>query len=61
MAPEPQNGFGVFFFYFLSGVRKGRFCKGFCKFWRAERGFLRGKSWWSCGENVAGNDSKSGG
>jgi hypothetical protein len=58
MTPRPQNGFGVFFLIYFFGSGKGRFCRGFCEIWRAERGFLRGKSWWSCGENVAGNDSK---
>jgi hypothetical protein len=29
-----------------------RFCGGFCDFRCAERGELRGKTWWSCGETV---------
>jgi hypothetical protein len=37
-----------------------RFCRGFCEFRCAERGELAGKTWWSCGESVAGNNSKSG-
>jgi hypothetical protein len=33
--------------------------QGFCQFRRAERGELAGKTWWSCGESVAENNSKS--
>jgi hypothetical protein len=39
MTPRPQNGFGVFFLIYFSGSGKGRFCRGFCEIWRAERGF----------------------
>jgi hypothetical protein len=35
------------------------FCRGFYDFGCAERGELRGKTWWSCGESMAGNYSKS--
>jgi hypothetical protein len=60
MAPESQNDFGVFFFWFLFLEEKGRFCWGFCDFWCAKRGFSlvnRGefvvKTWWK-------DDTKSG-
>jgi hypothetical protein len=33
-------------------VVEWRFCSGFCDFRCAERGELRGKTWWSCGETV---------
>ena len=43
MAPEPQNGFGVFFLNFNFGREKCVFAEGFCEPGGAERGFLRGK------------------
>jgi hypothetical protein len=36
-----------------------RFCGGFCDFRCAERGELRGKTWWSCGETVVEITSRS--
>jgi hypothetical protein len=33
------------------------FLQGFCHFLGAERGELRGTTWWVGGESVAGNDS----
>jgi hypothetical protein len=36
-----------------------RFCRGFCDFRWAERGELRGKTWWSCGETVVEITSRS--
>jgi hypothetical protein len=32
------------------GVVDGRFCRGFCEMWRAERGFLMVNLWWIGGE-----------
>jgi hypothetical protein len=39
-------------------VVEWRFCRGFCDFRCAERGELRGKTWWSCGESVVEITSK---
>jgi hypothetical protein len=36
------------------------FLQGFLRFTVRKRGELRGKTWWNCGESVAGNDNKSG-
>jgi hypothetical protein len=48
----------IFWFIFF-GVVEEHFCRGFCEFWVCRTWFLDAKSWWVCGENVAGNDSKS--
>jgi hypothetical protein len=36
-----------------------RFCRGLFDFRCAERGELRGKTWWSCGESVVEITSRS--
>jgi hypothetical protein len=45
-------------FCFFSGVVSWRFCGGFCKKRRAERGFLMVKSWWNAGKRWSENDLK---
>ena len=41
---EGSGSFAVYFVDFF-GVAKWRFCRGFCDFWCAEHGEMRGKSW----------------
>jgi hypothetical protein len=56
MTPGPQNGFGVFFFLFFSKKARRAILLGVLQILTCRTWFLRGKSWWICGENVAEND-----